>query len=123
MSDEYSGPERRAHAQALTDVESIFRRLLIEHEQRERDCVASTIAELKREAFPDGVENHRNAHQAMIDAAKAQEEFWTGLKNRFVEKSIFGILQVVLMLTLVGLIGSLAGKLGLGSAFAAWISK
>ena len=121
--DDYVGPGRRTHISTLTEVEEIFRRLLLEHEQREQASVIQTINELKKEAFPDGAENHRNAHQAMIDAAKAQEEFYRGLKNRFLERSIFGVLQVLFMLAAVGLIGTLAGKLGLGSAFTAWISK
>jgi hypothetical protein len=64
-------------------------------------------------AFPNGVENHREAHERMIAAARAEESFWRDLKMKIAEKSIWGILQILLILT----IGTLAIKLGIGSVF------
>ena len=62
-------------------------------------------------AFPDGIENHREAHERMIAAARAEEDFWKDLKADIAKKSIWGILQILFMLT----IGTLAVKLGVGS--------
>ncbi len=73
-----------------------------------------SILDAKRElmhAFPDGIENHREAHERMIAAARAEEEFWHDLKTDIAKKSIWGILHILFMLT----IGTLAVKLGVGS--------
>lgn len=64
-------------------------------------------------AFPNGIENHREAHERMIAAARAEESFWRDLKIRIAEKSIWGILHILIILTL----GTLAVKLGIGSVF------
>ena len=73
-----------------------------------------SILDAKRElmhAFPDGIENHREAHARMIAAARAEEEFWRDLKTDIAKKSIWGILHILFLLT----IGTLAVKLGVGS--------
>ena len=73
-----------------------------------------SILDAKRElmhAFPDGIENHREAHERMIAAARAEEEFWHDLKTDIAKKSIWGILHILFLLTL----GTLAVKLGVGS--------
>jgi len=73
-----------------------------------------SILDAKRElmhAFPDGIENHREAHERMIAAARAEEEFWHDLKTDIAKKSIWGILHILFLLT----IGTLAVKLGVGS--------
>lgn len=62
-------------------------------------------------AFPDGVESHRRAHEAMIAAAKAEEAFWQDLRRDVAKKSIWGILHILSVL----LLGTLAVKLGVGS--------
>ena len=62
-------------------------------------------------AFPDGIENHREAHERMISAAKAEEAFWKDLKLDIAKKSIWGILHILFLMTL----GTLAVKLGIGS--------
>ena len=73
-----------------------------------------SILDAKRElmhAFPDGIENHREAHERMIAAARAEEQFWHDLKADIARKSIWGILHILFLLT----IGTLAVKLGVGS--------
>lgn len=64
-------------------------------------------------AFPDGIDGHRKAHEAMIAAAKAEQEFWQDLRKDVAKKSIWGILHILFVLTL----GTLAVKLGVGSVF------
>ena len=60
-------------------------------------------------AFPDGVDAHRSAHEAMIKAAQAEEEFWRGLRSDIATKSIWGVLQILLFLVAAGV----AAKFGL----------
>lgn len=60
-------------------------------------------------AFPDGVDAHRSAHEAMIKAAQAQEEFWRGLRVDMAKKSLWAILQILLFLIAAGV----AAKLGI----------
>lgn len=62
-------------------------------------------------AFPDGIDGHRRAHEAMIAAAKAEEQFWQDLRRDVARKSIWGILHILTVL----LLGTLAVKLGVGS--------
>lgn len=64
-------------------------------------------------AFPDGVENHRESHEAMIAAARAEKEFWQELRRDVAKKSIWGILHILFLLS----VGTLAVKLGVGSVF------
>jgi len=65
------------------------------------------------QAFPNGLEGHREAHEQMIRAAKAEEDFWHDLKLDIAKKSIWGILHILFVLAL----GTVAVKLGLGSVF------
>jgi hypothetical protein len=90
------------------------------HSLRERDelsgMIDTKIADVRAQllyAFPDGVEGHRKAHQALIDAAKAEQEFWSELRRDVAKKSIWGILHILTVLAL----GTLAVKLGIGSVF------
>lgn len=98
----------------LSEVEAVIERKLHEHEQREIEHVRTLIKALELEAFPDGPSAHRAAHQAMIDAARAQEEFWQGLKVDVAKKSIWGILQILTILVCAGI----AAKFGLGTLVA-----
>lgn len=98
----------------LSEVEAVIERKLHEHEQREIEHVRTLIKALELEAFPDGPSAHRAAHQAMIDAAHAQEEFWRGLKVDVAKKSIWGILQILTILVCAGI----AAKFGLGTLVA-----
>lgn len=66
-------------------------------------------------AFPvkeDGesdIEGHRKYHEAMIEAAKAQTEFWRELKLDIAKKGIWGLLIVLVGLVMAGL----AAKIGI----------
>jgi hypothetical protein len=81
---------------------------------RIKEMVDNAIGDAKKQllhAFPDGIENHREAHERMIAAARAEEAFWHDLKTDIAKKSIWGILHILFLLT----IGTLAVKLGVGS--------
>lgn len=114
----YSGPERRALARSVSEVEEAFDRKLRDHEQRESARLKALIKQLEKDAFPDGAAAHRLAHQAMIDAAVAEKEFWNGLKADIAKKSIWGILQILTVLLIAGI----AAKFGLGAVIP-WAAK
>jgi len=65
------------------------------------DEVLHQLAYLER-AFPDGVEPHRAAHEAMISASRAEERFWTELKLDVAKKGVWGILVIIIGLVVVG---------------------
>lgn len=88
------------------------------HAKEESEHVERMIASILK-AFPDGLDNHRMAHEQMIAAAKAEETFWRELKTDVAKKSIWGILQVLCFLAVAGL----AAKLGLGAVFAGGLGK
>lgn len=119
QDDNYDGEERRKHSRTIGEVESAFERKLVEHGAREREHMQIIVDALKSEAFPDGPAAHKAAHQAMIDAAKAEAEFWQGLKTEMVTKSIWGILRILGILMLAGL----AAKLGLWPLYVSWLTK
>ena len=78
--------------------------------------VEEAITGAKRElmhAFPDGIDNHREAHARMIAASRAEEAFWRDLKTDIAKKSIWGILHILIVL----LLGTLAVKFGIGPLF------
>lgn len=50
---------------------------------------------------------HREAHEEMIKAARAQAEFWNELKLDVVKKGVWGILIVVVGLVFTGLLAKL----------------
>jgi len=114
--DAYDGPERRAHIKSLAEVELAFERQLRDHEEREAARMSSLLNALKVEAFPDGAEAHKAAHQAMINAAKDQADFWKGLKQEVAKRSLGGILHVLIVLMFAGL----ALKLGLPPGIFSW---
>ena len=111
----YVGDERR-EGRSIGEVEEAFERKLIEHELWEAEQMRSLLSELKSEAFPDGAAAHRMAHQVMIDAAKAEAEFWKDLKMGMVKKSIWGVLQVLTILIIAGL----GAKFGISTL---WMTK
>ena len=88
------------------------------HSRNERDKLSDMIdekveavSERIMHAFPDGVDGHRRAHEAMIAAAKSEQEFWQDLRRDVAKKSIWGILHILAVL----LLGSIAVKIGIGS--------
>jgi hypothetical protein len=111
---DFNGAERRAYSKTLGEVEDAFDRKLRDHETREIERIKTVIAAMELAAFPDGAEAHRAAHQAMMDAAKEEKEFWQGLKAEIAKKSIWGILHILTILVIAGL----AAKFGLGAVVA-----
>ena len=111
-------PDRRVSDEKLSEVEAAFDRKLKDHELREQERFKLMLNAFSTEAFPDGSVAHKAAHQAMIDAARQEAEFWRGLKVEIAKKSIWGILQILTVLVLAGV----AAKFGLG-AIAAGVIK
>ena len=119
MSDLYQGQERSRSPRNLAELEEIVDRKFREHEERETVMVEERIAALKEEAFPDGAGKHRESHQAMIDAAEAQAEFYQWLKREIITKSIWGILRILAIFLVAGVVA----KFGLAPAYFSWLSK
>jgi hypothetical protein len=97
-----------------SDLESALTQHTKDEMPRLKEMIEGAINSAKNEllhAFPDGIEHHREAHERMIAAAKAEEMFWHDLKIDIARKSIWGILHILVLLT----IGTLAVKLGVGS--------
>jgi hypothetical protein len=95
-------------------------RALTKHSLEETNKIQAMITAAIKEAtdyilvaFPDGPKQHREAHEQMIRAAKAEEAFWHDLKFDIAKKSIWGILHILFILAL----GTVAVKLGIGSVF------
>ena len=109
VQDTYTGPERRVCQKTLKEISDTFQQLLVEHELRETERIKHLVDLLALEAFPDGAHSHRESHQAMIDAAKAEKKFWDDLRGDVLKKSIWGVLQI--LMTLIGL--GLAAKFGI----------
>ena len=80
------------------------------HSSEERAWMRTEIDRILH-AFPDGIDAHRAAHEQMLAAAKAEEAFWRDLRTDVAKKSIWGILQILIILVF----GTLAAKLGLGA--------
>lgn len=70
----------------IKDVEDLFAK----HEEREREMFDQILA-----AFPDGPEKHREYHQKLINAAKAEEEFWHAARIELMKRGITGVLWVL----------------------------
>ena len=89
---------------ALSDRQNAF-------DQRVSACKAGEDAQhtIIMRAFPDGPENHREAHEAMIRASAAQEKFWSELRVDIAKKGIMGVLVIICGLILAGA----AAKFGL----------
>lgn len=66
------------------------------------DKIMQRLDELN-EAFPDGTQAHRAAHEAMIKASVAQENFWNELKLEVAKKGIIGIIVILVGLVLTGI--------------------
>lgn len=95
FDDEWDGVERRKEMRHIAEMIG---------------DIKTSIEEINK-AFPDGTIEHRKAHEAMINAAKAQQAFWDDLKLDIAKKGVWGLLIIIIGLVLVGL----STKLGLGS--------
>lgn len=117
----YKGDEHRKQGRTIADVEAAFDRKLQEHEIRERAAVQSVIDALKAEAFPDGPLKHAEYHQAKINSAREEAEFWKTAKLELTKGGVSVVLWVVKTLLLLAGLGLLY-KLGLGG-LAAGLTK
>lgn len=99
---------------SLAEVRDALEKRLREHESQEAERLKKALAAFERDAFADGKLQHKLAHQAMIDAARAEREFWQSLKIEIAKKSIWGILQVLTILLVAGILA----KFGLGALVA-----
>lgn len=102
VSSKYNRRHTPITLDILDAIEMAVERAISKYEKREEEIWEEKF-KIIMNAFPDGIQNHRNAHQAMIDAAKAQENFWKELKLDLTKKGIWGILTVLVGLALVGL--------------------
>lgn len=115
----YSGPERRRIETIPMEaieavVERLMAKLMAQHEVNER----AMWDEWMTRAFPEGdPESHRTYHQAKITAAKAEQEFYQTLKVKLAEAGALGLLRMIIWLLMMGLVATLAAKLGLLHAF------
>lgn len=99
---------RRAHDGVAAEIKAFVHDELAAHETREGKFIAEQI-DMVMQAFPNqDLDGHCDFHQAKIDAAKAEEKFWSELKLDLAKKGLWGIITV------------LAGMIVLG--FGAWIS-
>lgn len=119
----YTGEERRkTNALEMEAIESIVERLMVrvieQHEEREKKMLDNLMAK----AFPGGdPESHRDYHQSKIDAAKAEQEFWTAIKARLVETGIIGTVRLIMWLLFIGCTAVVASRIGQLPAFLTWI--
>ena len=102
VSSKYNRRHTPIALDILDAIEMAVEIAISKYEKREEE-IWEEKSKIIMNAFPDGIQNHRNAHQAMIDAAKAQENFWKELKLDLTKKGIWGILTVLVGLALVGL--------------------
>lgn len=57
------------------------------------------------DAFPDGVDKHREYHEAVIKAKKAEESFYVDLKKEVIKKGLFGVIVILSGLIWLGVEG------------------
>ena len=126
MPDEvYTGEERRKHrtmeAEAIEAVvERLMNKVIAEHEEREKKM----WDDLMGKAFPGGdPEAHRDYHQTKIDAAKAEQEFWTTIKARLVETGIIGTVRLICWLLFLGVSLAVASRIGQLPALMTWLGS
>jgi hypothetical protein len=75
------------------------------------DRLNEILTELKKlnKAFPmteDGtadIDGHRQYHESMIKAARAQEDFWKELRIDIAKKGVWGLLIILVGLVLTGI--------------------
>lgn len=77
---------------------------LLGHMEREESQISRFL-----DAFPDTPQQHREAHQAMIDSEKERQKFWSELRMDLAKKGLWAILLIIVGLLVTGA----AAKLGL----------
>lgn len=99
-----------AESRSIDELAQKFR----DHEQHEEERIKALIARFAEDAFPDGPEKHRDYHQAKINSAREEAEFWKAAKMEMAKagvSTLVGVIKIVLGLAFVGLMF----KLGLGA--------
>lgn len=119
---EYTGPERRAPARSIEEVEAAFERKLLEHEKREQEWMLAQLEALKKEAFPDGAARHKEYHQSKINAAKEEAEFWKAAKLELTKVGVSAVVSVFKAVAILAILGFLY-KVSLGSVAALFLPK
>lgn len=123
MSEVYTGEERRRDQTVQMEaieaiVERLMTRIITEHAKEEKEMLNAAL----KSAFPEGnAEAHCEYHQSKIDAAKAEELFWTTIKVRLAETGIVGTVKLLGWLTIIGLATVIASRLGFLPAFITWL--
>lgn len=121
---EYTGTEKRKQGRTIADVEAAFDRKLQDHEDREQERIQNLIdteqarvhaliSQLKTEAFPDGTIKHGEYHQAKINSAKEEAEFWKAAKMELTKGGVSAVLWVAKTILVLAAVGFLY-KIGLG---------
>lgn len=113
MDADYTGEEKRRQGRTIADVEAAFERKLYEHELRETARIKELIAELTEEAFPDGAVKHGEYHQAKINSAKEEAEYWKAAKMELTKGGVATVLWVLKTVAILAGMGLLY-KFGLG---------
>lgn len=115
--EKYAGPEQRDHKHTISEVEEAFDRKLRDHEEREHDRFKALIDEVIRESFPDGTRKHFEYHQAKINSAKSEAEFWQAARKKLAEEGVSVLVSVVKAVAALAFF-SLLYKMGLGAVVA-----
>lgn len=93
--------------------------------ERRKECHQCHLLErrvvLIEGAFPDGPEKHAAYHQAKINAAKEEAEFWRTAKAEVTKNGVAAVFGVIKIIATVAAL-ALMYKLGLG-AIAAQVIK
>ena len=112
MTGKYNDPELCAELKKLCD------NISLSHKKIDKIITAQSSYEKQLKdmalAFPDGVGNHREYHEAAIKAKQAEEDFWVDLKKEIIKKGLFGVLIIVIGLIWLGIQGWIKINLGLG---------
>lgn len=124
VTGSYEGPERRVYVPTPKQVqaqlellEHDINEMFAAHEEREKSWFEQFREECNS-AYPNGDRRgHCEAHEAMIAAKRAEEEFYTAAKTEFTRRGIAG-LSALIKWALILLLLSLAYKLGLGPVMA-----
>jgi len=105
-----NGPERRKTRHSDNDpvTNDDLDEALALHAENDRKHITELYDKFM-EAFPDGPEQHRLAHEQMIKAALAEETFWRDLRSEIARKSVWGILHILTILLVAGLGAKLFG--------------
>ena len=113
----YDGPERRRYSKTVEQLEAGIEEMFRQHEGREKEWFERFRAECDA-AYPNGDRRgHCEAHEAMILAKHAEEEFWHTAKAEALKHGVAGMFAVVKVVFILAIVG-LAAKFGLSPVLA-----